>query len=81
MKFPITLLAALALTGCMGTAGNPGGQPYADQPGGVVAVKPQPAAAVTYDPNFAAASNDIQTRQPALNPLPAPLPVYRPPTR
>ena len=47
----ITLLASLALAGCMGPAGNPGGQPYADEPGGMIAVKPEPAAAAAYDPN------------------------------
>jgi len=82
MKLPITLLAALALTGCMGAAGNPGDQPYADAPGGAIAVKPAPAPAVAYDPGAAPpAFNDMQIGQPALNPPPAPLPVYKPPTR
>ena len=88
MKFPITVLvtvlvtglAALALAGCMGAEGNPGGQPYADAPGGVIAVKPEPAPAVTYDPNAAPpAFDDMKIGQPALNPAPAPL--YRPSPR
>ena len=78
MKFPIALLSTLALAGCMGAAGNPGGQPYADAPGGAIAVKPEPAPAVAYDPSAAPpAFNDMQIGQPALNPPPA----YRPPTR
>ena len=83
MKFPITVLAALlaplALAGCMGAEGNPGGQPYADTSGGVIAVKPEPAPAVTYDPYAAQpAFDDMQIGQPALNPPPAPPPLYRP---
>jgi hypothetical protein len=78
----IALLAIPALAGCMGPAGNPGGQPYADQPGGAIAVKPEPTAAVAYDPNAVPpAFNDMQIGQPALNPSPAPAPVYRPPSR
>jgi len=80
MKFPIIWLAALALAGCIGPEGNPSGQPYADQ--GMIAFKPQPAPAVTYDPNVTAPPfNDMQIGQPALNPPPPPAPVYRPPTR
>lgn len=78
----ITLLFSLALAGCMGPAGNPGGQPYADEPGGVIAVKPEPAAAAAYDPNAVPpAFNDMRIGQPALNPPPAPAPVYRAPSR
>ncbi|MEO8300679.1 MAG: hypothetical protein ABI608_02730 [Rhizomicrobium sp.] len=50
MKFPLYLLAALALGACTGPEGNPGGQPYADQPGGMIAVRPEPVAATSYDP-------------------------------
>ena len=46
MRFPMTavLLAACAserLAGCMGQHGNPDSQPYATEPGGAIAVKPQ----------------------------------------
>jgi hypothetical protein len=80
MKFPIILMAALALAGCMGPEGNPNRQPYADQ--GMVAFKPEPAPPTTYDPSATPTSfNDMQIGQPALNPPPSPAPVYRPPAR
>jgi len=86
MKYPLYLLAALALAACTGPAGNPGGQPYADAPGGVLAVRPEPAPAVAYNPNTVPPSfDDMQIRPAALNPLPgpppAPPPVYSPPRR
>ena len=79
MKIALALLAALALTACMGPAGNPNGQPYGDT--AMIAVKPQPAAAVQYDPkaeppDFGA----MQVGQPALT-TPPPAPLYRPPSR
>jgi hypothetical protein len=80
MKLPIILLAALALAGCMGPEGNPSDQPYADE--GMIAFKPEPAPATTYDPNVTPPPfNDMQIGQPALNPPPSPVPVYRPPVR
>jgi hypothetical protein len=80
MKIALALLAALSLAACMGPAGNPDGQPYADQ--GMIGVKPEPAPAVAYDPYAAAPGfNDLNIAQPALNPPPAPMPVYRPPAR
>jgi hypothetical protein len=79
MKHAFYLLAALALCACTGPAGNPGGQPYADATGGVIAVKPEPAPAVAYDPNVTPpATGDMQIGQPALNPAP---PGYQPPPR
>jgi len=80
MKHAFYLLAALALGACQGPAGNPGSQPYADAPGGVIAVKPEPAPAVRYDPDAQQpATGDMQIGQPALNPPPAP--VYQQPPR
>ena len=80
MKHGFYLLAALALCACQGPAGNPGGQPYANAPGGVIAVKPEPAPAVAYDPNAQQPpTGDMQYGRPALNP--SPVPVYQPPPR
>ena len=57
MKIQITAitLAALALAACMGPQGNPNGSPYADEPGGTIAVKPQTIGTETYDPSKPAA--------------------------
>lgn len=53
MKFQITgiALAALALSACMGPPGNPNGQPYANEPGGTIAVKPGSVSTESYDPS------------------------------
>ena len=79
MKIALALLAALALAACMGPAGNPNGQSYGDP--AMIAVKPEPAAAVQYDPKAEPPDFGVmQVGRPALNtPLPAPL--YRPPAR
>ena len=52
MRFQIgaALLAGFALAGCMGPDGNPNGQPYATETGGMVAVAPQALGTVSYDP-------------------------------
>lgn len=52
MRFAIgaALLAAAALAGCMGPEGNPNGQPYATDPGGMIAMAPQTLGVVAYDP-------------------------------
>lgn len=52
MKFQIVAVtfAALGLAACMGPEGNPNGQPYANEPGGTLAVAPAPNGAETYDP-------------------------------
>jgi hypothetical protein len=42
-------LTALALAGC-GSEGNPNGQPYATDPGGTIAAKPQTIGTVSYQP-------------------------------
>jgi hypothetical protein len=80
MKYPLYLLAALALTACAGPEGNPNGQPYADQPGGMIAVRPEPAAAITYDPyavqpafdDAALGTPPATPPNPPLNPMPRP---------
>jgi hypothetical protein len=75
MRFQIgaALLAAMALAGCMGPEGNPNGQPYATDPGGMIAVAPQALGAVAYDPytkppNFA----DMDIGSAAITPSPTP---------
>lgn len=52
MKWQIAgiALAALALSACMGPAGNPNGQPYAGEPGGTIAVAPGSVGVESYDP-------------------------------
>ena len=53
MRFSLAaaaLLAATALSACMGPEGNPNGSPYANEPGGTIAVKPEMVGMVTYDP-------------------------------
>ena len=77
MKIALALLAALALAACMGPAGNPNGQSYADN--GMIAVKPVPAAAVQYDPKLEIPDfGAMQTPSPN---SPPPAPLYRPPAR
>lgn len=45
------LLALAGLGACAhGPDGNPNNQPYADQPGGTIAVQPQMISTVSYDP-------------------------------
>ena len=76
MKYPLYLLAALALCACAGPEGNPGGQPYADQPGGAMAVRPEPSPAPSYDPYAAQPGYDGMQYGP---PPPTPLPSLNPP--
>lgn len=79
------LLAAIGLTGCMGPAGNPDRQPYANEPGGTVAVKPATIGTVAYNPYASVVPfADMQTGQSAVNPpppLPLPPPSANPPRR
>ena len=72
MKYPLYLLAALALTACAGPQGNPNGQPYADQPGGMIAVRPEAAAATSYNPYATQPAYDgpLQAPPPPSMPLP-----------
>ncbi len=88
MKFAagLGLLAALLMTGCStGPQGNPNRQPYANEPGGTMAVKPQTMGAVSYDPfGTPAPFADMQAGQAAINPpppLPVPPPQANPPLR
>jgi len=74
MRFSIAaaaLLAATALSACVGPEGNPNGSPYADEPGGTLAVRPEVLGMVSYDPYAPAAPfADMQAGQPAINPAP-----------
>ena len=53
-----TVAGSLLLAGCMGPDGNPNGQPYAGEPGGVIAVAPQTVGVPMYDPDAKAAPFD-----------------------
>ena len=67
------LLAATSLGACMGPEGNPNGSPYANEPGGTIAVKPEVLGMASYDPYAQAAPfSDMQMGQPAVNPAPTP---------
>ena len=51
MRFSLGItLLGLALAGCAGPDGNMSRQPYADEPGGAMAVKPQSIGHESYDP-------------------------------
>jgi hypothetical protein len=76
MRFSMTvaLLAACALSACAnGNQGNPSNQPYATDPTGAIAVKPEFVGTVSYDPYgtpppFA----DMQAGSVAITPAPSP---------
>jgi hypothetical protein len=70
LSLVITLLG-LALAGCAGPDGNMARQPYADEPGGAMAVKPQAVGHESYDPNTA--PYDAGEAPPTPNPPPAPI--------
>jgi len=71
MRFSIALLAAIGLCGCMGPEGNPNAQPYASEPGGVTATKPETIGRASYDPYATPAPfADMQAGQAAINPPP-----------
>lgn len=76
MRFSMTaaLLAAATLSACAhGPDGNPNNQPYADQPGGAIAVKPQVIATESYDPyGTPAPFADMQYSAVAITPAPPP---------
>ena len=82
MRFSMTaaLLAACALSACAnGNQGNPDNQPYATDPAGAIAVKPQFISTASYDPYgtpppFA----DMQIGSPAIAPGPQPPVNYSP---
>ena len=62
MRFSLVItLLGLALAGCAGPDGNMDGQPYADEPGGALAVKPQSIGHDTYNP--LAAPTDTQAEE------------------
>lgn len=77
-------LLGLVLAGCAGPAGNPNGQPYANEPGGTIAVAPQFIGVESYDPYAKAAPfADMQAGQAAILPPPPlnyiPSPNTKPP--
>ena len=82
MRFSMTaaLLAASALSACVnGNQGNPNNQPYATDPAGAIAVKPQFISTESYDPYgtpppFA----DMQAGSAAMTPAPQPSMNYNP---
>ena len=83
MRFSLAaaLLAATALSACMGPEGNPNRSPYADEPGGTLAVQPQVLGVVSYDPYATPPPfSDMQMGQPAINP-PPPAPLNLTPQR
>ena len=68
----------------MGSQGNPDRTPYANEPGGVMAVKPETIGKVAYDPyGTPAPFTDMQAGQAAINPPPpmTPVPTYPAPAR
>ncbi|MBA2588212.1 MAG: hypothetical protein H0U98_06250 [Alphaproteobacteria bacterium] len=74
MRFSLAaaLLAATALSACADMQGNPNGSPYATEPGGTIAVKPEVLGMVSYDPYATPAPFvDMQMGRPATNPAPA----------
>ncbi len=75
MRFEIgaALLAAMALVGCTGQQGNPNGQPYAADTGGMIAVAPQALGTANYDPYAKAPSfADMDIGSAAITPSPTP---------
>ena len=68
------LLAATSLGACAsGSDGNPNKQPYATEPGGAIAVKPQAISTESYDPyGTPAPFADMQVGSAAIMPAPTP---------
>jgi hypothetical protein len=66
-------LAGSTLTACAGPEGNPNGQPYANEAGGAIAVKPEVLGMDNYNP-YAEAKPfaDMQAGQVAITPAPTP---------
>jgi hypothetical protein len=73
MRFSVSaaFFAAILLGGCMGPEGNSNRQPYANEPGGVMAVRPETIGKVAYDPYATPAPfTDMQSGQVAISPPP-----------
>ena len=77
MRFSMTaaLLAACALSACAnGNQGNPNNQPYATDPAGAIAVKPQFISTESYDPyGTPPAFSDMQAGSAAIAPASQPM--------
>ncbi len=70
MKYSALLaLTALVMGGCAGPDGNPDGQPYANEPGGAIAVPPSVNGIVAYNPESSVPPSDTMTG--GLPPTPA----------
>ncbi len=82
MKRTVVFLLAMACAGCaQGPDGNPDNTPYANQPGGTVAVTPQDGPAIAYNPYAPNPSQDTGLGAPALGSNGgAPMPESPPPT-
>lgn len=76
MRFLLTaaLLAATSLGACaQGPQGNPNNQPYATDPGGAIASKPQFVNTESYDPYATPAPfEDMKAGSPAITPSATP---------
>jgi hypothetical protein len=79
MRLPIiaAFLATCLVSGCAAPEGNPDGQPYANEPNGAMALKPQFLGVESYDPygkpsTFA----DMEVGNPAIDPSPASNPAF-----
>jgi hypothetical protein len=76
MRFSMTaaLLAACALSACAnGHEGNPDNQPYATDPTGAIATRPQFISTESYDPyGTPAPFADMQAGSVAITPAPSP---------
>lgn len=64
--FLLALGGTVALAGCAGPDGNPDNSPYANQPGGTMAVAPHDRPAVAYDPSAPNPSKDASLGAQAL---------------
>jgi hypothetical protein len=82
MRFSMTaaLLAACALSACAnGNQGNPDHQPYATDPTGTIAVKPEFISTASYDPyGTPPPFSDMQAGSVAVTPAPSPAPNLSP---
>lgn len=73
LEIGAALLAAMTIAGCTGQQGNPNGQPYAADTGGMIAVAPQALGTASYDPYAKPPSfADMDIGSVAITPSPTP---------